>query len=44
MRARNSFEKPSEVQLTSLPVKLDGPVAVVDLPKHSVAAVTVRLS
>ncbi len=44
MRARNSFEKPNEVHLTSLPVKLDGAVAVVDLPKHSVAAVTVRLS
>jgi alpha-L-arabinofuranosidase len=44
MRARNTFERPGEVRPSPLPVKIDGAAVLVDLPKHSVAAVEVRLS
>jgi alpha-N-arabinofuranosidase len=44
MRGRNTFERPDEVRLSALAVKLDGATVLVDLPKHSVAAVEVRLS
>jgi alpha-L-arabinofuranosidase len=44
MRARNTFDKPEEVKLAALPVKMDGATVIVDLPKHSVAAVAIRLS
>jgi alpha-N-arabinofuranosidase len=44
MRARNTFDKPEEVKLATLPVKVDGSTLLVDLPKHAVAAIEVRLS
>lgn len=39
MRARNTFETPNEVRLTSLTVAVSGDSVVVELPKHSVAAI-----
>jgi alpha-L-arabinofuranosidase len=44
MRARNTFDKPEEVKLSTLPVKIDGATLLVDLPKHAVTAVAIRLS
>jgi alpha-L-arabinofuranosidase len=43
MRARNTFESPNEVSPASLAVKPDGDTVTVDLPKHSVTAVELRL-
>ena len=43
MRARNTFDKPDDVRPASLPVKIDGAVVLVDLPKHSVAALELQL-
>jgi len=44
MRARNTFDKPREVTIAELPVKIDGATVIVHLPKHSVVAVELRLS
>ncbi len=43
MRAKNTFDKPDDVRPASLPVKVDGAVVLVDLPKHSVAALELQL-
>ena len=44
MRGRNTFERPDDVRLAPLPVKTAGDSLLVDLPKHSVAAMEVRLN
>jgi alpha-N-arabinofuranosidase len=43
MRARNTFEHPDEVRPASLAVVVRGDTISVELPKHSVAALEVRL-
>jgi alpha-L-arabinofuranosidase len=43
MRARNTFERPDEVKLAPLTVRVSGDAVLVELPKHSVAAVDVAL-
>jgi alpha-N-arabinofuranosidase len=43
MRARNTFEHPDEVTPASLTVTVRGDTVGVTLPKHSVAALDVRL-
>jgi alpha-N-arabinofuranosidase len=44
MRARNTFEHPDEVRPATLAVHVTGDTAAVVLPKHSVAAVELRLA
>jgi len=44
MRARNTFDRPDVVRPSPLPVKIDGASVLVDLPKHSVAALELQLS
>jgi alpha-L-arabinofuranosidase len=39
MRAANSFQRPNEVRLTSLPVKASGEGLTVEIPKQSVVAI-----
>jgi alpha-N-arabinofuranosidase len=43
MRARNTFESPDEVEPAALPVKVSGETLVVEMPKHSVAAIEIQL-
>jgi alpha-L-arabinofuranosidase len=44
MRARNTFDKPDVVRPSQLAIRIDGANVLVDLPKHSVAALELRLS
>jgi alpha-N-arabinofuranosidase len=43
MRGRNTFDAPDEVRPASLAVTVSGDAVVLTLPKHSVAAVEVRI-
>jgi alpha-L-arabinofuranosidase len=43
MRARNTFDAPDEVRLSPLPVQVSGDNLVVEIPKHSVAAIEIQL-
>lgn len=44
MRARNTFQNPDEVKLSSLPVKIGNEGVIVALPKRAVAAVEIQLA
>jgi alpha-N-arabinofuranosidase len=44
MRARNTFERPNEVGLEELPVKISGDSLTFEIPKHAVAAVEAQLA
>jgi alpha-L-arabinofuranosidase len=44
MRARNTFDKPDVVRPSQLAIRIDGANVLVDLPKHSVAALELQLS
>jgi alpha-N-arabinofuranosidase len=44
MRARNTFQNPTEVRLASLPVKLSGETLAVEIPKQAVAAIEIQLA
>jgi alpha-N-arabinofuranosidase len=44
MRARNTFERPDEVKLAPLAVRVSGDAVLVELPKHAVAAIDVLVS
>jgi alpha-N-arabinofuranosidase len=43
MHATNTFEKPDEVGLTDLAVRVSGDTATITIPKHAVVAVSLRL-
>ena len=43
MRGRNTFENPDEVRPTSLAVAVSGDAVALQLPKHSVASVEIRV-
>jgi alpha-N-arabinofuranosidase len=44
MRARNTFERPDEVKLAPLAVRVSGDAVLVELPKHAVVAIDVLVS
>jgi alpha-N-arabinofuranosidase len=43
MHATNTFDKPDQVRLTTMPAQVTGDVATIALPKQSVVAVTLSL-